>query len=549
MEELNSSNDAFAQSLILLQSEETLHNPSKVLAIVRQRLKAFCCYLVQYDAEKGITFVNEGYSSWSGAVLRRGRMVSDMSVKQPLIDRLKRDTITVYTDEDLGVIRKSYSRYGGADFMPRVSVLMAIPIDVGGKYWGNLNIVYTESRVLNAHEQDFFIRCGALLGTALDRHFDYLSLQDALEKSREAEKAEARFFSTVSHDIRTPLNAIIGFSDLMKQDASISSTGAQALAGIVASSQSLLQLISDVLDIAKIEAGRMEINPKPVDCKAVIKDAFANFKEEAAEKGLEFKIEADDLPIVEVDELRLRQVAVNLIGNAVKFTEHGCVTVRLAFEQPDVLVLVVDDTGVGIAAEDQRRIVAPFVQLNKHAKKGAGLGLPICKHLVDYMGGTLTIESAPGKGSTFTVRVPNIRIASGYAEVKSCSAAAVVKDISSLRVLAVDDVPMNVSVLKAMLKRLGVGQVSSASNGAEALNMLEENPGGFDMVLTDLWMPELDGAGLVREIRRNEALAGLTVYAITADVDSKAGCADAGFDEIIFKPLTIKKLSTLLPQA
>lgn len=549
MEEVNKSVQAYAESLMLLQDDEILKYPRPVLAIVRKRLRAHCCYITRYGEDGRTSIVEKGYASWNeNDEVYDVRNVSDLTVKQKLIDRLERGKVCVFEGEELALIKKSYGGMNGSDELPDTSMQFCIPIYVHNKErWGNLSVVYRKSRRLNKHEEEFLIRCGDLLGTAIDRLNSYQSLQDALAKSREAEKAESRFFSTVSHDIRTPLNAIIGFSELLKRDGYVSENGGVAISGIVSSSNTLLQLISDVLDMAKMEAGRMSVKFSPLNCGELLNEIVSLFAEEANSKGIEIRVKTDGLPILDIDELRMRQIIFNILGNAVKFTEHGHIDVNLEWNESELLTFTVADTGIGIAEEDISRVMEPFVQLDEAcANEGAGLGLAICKKLIGYMDGKITLESKLGEGSVFTVRVPNVHKSKEAVRKGKAVQAVPLKDLANISVLVVDDVPLNVSVLKAMLKRLGVKKVSTASNGADALQQLKSHPGEFDLVLTDLWMPELDGIGLIREIRSAEELARLPVYAITADVDAKERCSDCGFDDIIFKPLTINKLTSLL---
>ena len=266
------------------------------------------------------------------------------------------------------------------------------------------------------------------------------------------------------------------------------------------------------------------------------------------------------MPLLMLDPQRLRQVAFNLVGNAVKFTEKGHVELRASFERRKgadrgVFRLEVEDTGCGISEEDLKRIGSAYVQVGSKFSRngGTGLGLAICKQLAAAMGGRLEVDSTLGAGSTFSVVVPDVKIAEPAADAINCvppvqgagGARATEADAQMPhRILLVDDSRMNLMVLKALLKNIGDFEIAMASDGQEALKLLEApDAKPFDLVLTDMWMPNLDGAGLIRAIRANPSLASLRVVAVTADVESQVTCADMGFSGILLKPVTPEKLS------
>ena len=236
----------------------------------------------------------------------------------------------------------------------------------------------------------------------------------AQEKAEAANRAKSVFLANMSHELRTPLNAILGFSNLMRNDASVSAEQRQTLDIINRSGEHLLGLINNVLDMAKIEAGRTAVENTVFDLHAMMRDIADLMRQRAEAKGLTLTLEmAEGLPrVIVADEGKLRQVVLNLVGNAVKFTSQGGVTLRLASRPLGeshrvTLVIEVEDSGDGIAAEDQQRIFEPFVQLgHKSDQKGTGLGLTITRQFVELMGGVIRVESAPGKGSKFRVEVP-----------------------------------------------------------------------------------------------------------------------------------------------
>ena len=326
----------------------------------------------------------------------------------------------------------------------------------------------------------------------------------------------------------------------------------QAVDSILVSGKTLLHLINDVLDFSKLEDGRMEIVPEPTDCGRLVGELVETFRIASKVPAVEFRCRADGLPILMVDPQRVRQMLFNLVGNAAKFTESGFVEVRAAFARDNgadigTFRLEVEDTGCGISEDDLKIVASPYVQVGAKLARhgGTGLGLAICRQLAAAMGGELSFVSTLGKGSTFAIAVPNVKVSDAVpaAEPSVTPVAAQEKK----RILIVDDQKMNLTVLKAMLKKLGYLDVTPAADGKLALTALES--GGateFGLVLTDMWMPELDGEGLVRAIRANAALAKLPVYVITADVEMLAKSEAVGFDGILLKPVTVDKLREIL---
>ena len=385
-----------------------------------------------------------------------------------------------------------------------------------------------------------------------------------LDMEREKAKAKSFFFSTVSHDIRTPLNAIIGFSEMLKSGFSTEEERVQAVDSIIASGKTLLGLVNDVLDLSKLESGKMEILPEPTDCAKLLREVADAFRVASAKSGVEVRCRADAMPALMLDPQRLRQIAFNLVGNAVKFTQKGFVEVRASFSE-GTLSLAVEDTGCGISEEDLGRIGSAYVQVGSSMSRngGTGLGLAICRQLATAMGGRIDVVSKLGKGSTFTVTIPGVKVVES-GEVKSGGVGSGgVEELTHplthspthplnnsptcLRILIVDDSKMNIMVLKAQLKNLGQFEVAAAGDGQEALELLRsKGANSFDLVLTDMWMPRMDGEGLVKAIRADPLLSGLRVVVVTADVEFRAKFDAVGFDDLLLKPVTRASLVELL---
>ena len=428
-------------------------------------------------------------------------------------------------------------------------------------------IVKMKAFVNTAFMRNGLLQAGLTLMTLVLMVFFYCVLRRR-EREMEEEKAKAKsyFFSTVSHDIRTPLNAIIGFSELLKAGFATEKERAQAVESILVGSKTLLGLINDVLDLSKLESGKMQIVPEPTDAAALLGGVVDAFRVSGAKPGLEVRCRTEGLPALLLDPQRLRQIAFNLVGNAMKFTKGGHVEVRASFSE-GTFRFEVEDTGCGIGEEDLKHIGSAYVQVGARDSRngGTGLGLAICRQLVAAMGGSLGVKSALGKGSTFTVTIPGVKVAGnggrGTADAKALavksgngvagdSAPAVPVSATPPRILVVDDSKMNVMVLMALLKHLGDFDIASAADGQEALEVLKSPASGrFDLVMTDMWMPRLDGAGLVKAIRADPALSGVRVLVVTADVEYQTKAAEIGFDGILLKPVTREKLAAALAKA
>ena len=375
------------------------------------------------------------------------------------------------------------------------------------------------------------------------------------ERDLEREKARAKsyFFSTVSHDIRTPLNAIIGFSEMLKAGFRTEEEREQAIESILVSGRTLLGLINDVLDLSKLESGKMEIMPEPTDCPRLLRGVVDAFRVAGAKPEVDLRCRTGEMPPLMLDPQRLRQIVFNLLGNAVKFTERGHVEVRASYAGGEFR-LEVEDTGCGIGQEDIKRLGGAYVQLGAKAARngGTGLGLAICGQLAAAMGGRIGVESEPGKGSAFSLVIPGVKAADKETlrerERQESEGGLPAHKVGSgrpvKRILLVDDSKINLMVLKAHLNHLGNYEIALAADGQEALSILEA-PGApaFDLVLTDMWMPNLGGDGLVKAIRANPKLAGLRVVIVTADVEMGASADSMGFDGLLFKPVTGDKLA------
>jgi len=353
------------------------------------------------------------------------------------------------------------------------------------------------------------------------------------------------FLSNMSHEIRTPMNAIIGFSDLLER-TDLGERQRDYLNAISVAGRNLLVIINDILDLSKIESGKIELESKPVSLRKVLEDAVNINKSKAADKGLLLKssIDTETPDRVLADAPRLHQILVNLISNAVKFTEQGRIDVRLEIEQQNServeAKLEVADTGIGISQADQQRIFQRFEQADQPSEKlyeGTGLGLSIVKMLVEMQGGRIEVKSELGSGTTFTCRLSFERSAASDPELRTRAASkAAAGRLDGIRILLAEDNELNRRMAAYALKNNGA-EVEFAEDGQIAVEKAQKQ--AFDLILMDLQMPRLNGYEATREIR-NKLGPKLPIVACTAHslVGERAQCLEAGMNEYISKPYT-----------
>jgi signal transduction histidine kinase/ActR/RegA family two-component response regulator len=365
-------------------------------------------------------------------------------------------------------------------------------------------------------------------------------------KAEAASKAKSEFLALMSHEIRTPLNAILGMVELMR-DRPRDREDTENLDTVEKSARALLAMIGDVLDFSKIEAGQMEFNAERFDPAGIVADIASQFRPMREAKGLDFATEGFDTlpPALLGDEGRIRQIMMNLIGNAIKYTDEGGVRVEANYASEDYtaeLTFDVVDTGPGIAPEELERIFAPFEQLESAMKRengGSGLGLAISRRLAESMGGALEVQSIPGEGSRFTLKLPLIEAPADDGSVTTGGFGSAAPNFGGTRILIAEDNATNRLILDRFLAPTGA-TLSVAEDGGAAISLFAN--GAPDVVLMDVSMPVKSGLEATEEIRAIEAREGRPrsiILALTANAfgEDRAACMAAGMDGFLAKPI------------
>ena len=386
-----------------------------------------------------------------------------------------------------------------------------------------------------------------------DRKQNEALLMAAKEKAEKLAKTKSQFLANMSHEIRTPMNAIIGFSDLALFDEMPTKTHTY-VQDINTAANHLMTILNDILDLSRLEAGRLSIIPAPFHLDDLLTSIHNLFLKAAQAKSLVLNLDIEKtIPDTLIgDSIRLRQVLINLLGNAIKFTQQGEVTLRITLQQLSTseaqLLFSIIDTGIGIDAEQQDKLFQPFSQVDDGFSRnfeGTGLGLVISQELVQLMGGNITLVSTPGLGSCFSFQLRLPLVSLSMIDNLKPTLEAQAAELNGIKILVAEDDAFNQKIINEVIKRYGAS-VTLADNGLEALAALEQ--GSFDIVLMDLHMPAMDGYEATLEIRKIPRYAQLPVIAFSASVtdEDRQHCIDAGMNDFAGKPINKKELLATL---
>ena len=377
-----------------------------------------------------------------------------------------------------------------------------------------------------------------------------VELEDAKQYAETLLKRREQFMATVTHDLRSPLNTIIGYTDLLDK-TTLSSSQKLYLNHLKKSSDYILHLVNDLLDLSKLEAGKMSVEKLVFNPKNLLEDCVENTVPAQKNRDVDIMVNISEelnRPI-ESDPFRIKQIVTNLVTNAFKFTEQGKIEIKAIVEpdnQHEFMVISVRDTGIGISAENQQAIFEEFSQENSSIEKrygGSGLGLAITKKLTDLLGGTIDLESEQGKGSKFTVRIP-VRPKTGVDTIGRKKDTRLSMKKVALSILIVDDEPAQQTMLRELLKNKGI-KCSISNNGEEAVRKLRKTR--FNLVLTDIQMPEMNGFELLRKIRSNPDTKHLPVIVLSGKADtSEKEYLQMGFNGSLLKPYSSEDLLRII---
>jgi signal transduction histidine kinase/ActR/RegA family two-component response regulator len=430
---------------------------------------------------------------------------------------------------------------------------LSVPIKTGGRSLGVLALFSREKREYSQADVNFVQTIANVITAAIERHSAEEEIRSAQAAAETANRAKTEFMSRMSHELRTPLNAVLGFSQLLEMEEH-TERQKESITLITRAGRNLLDLINEVLDIARLDAGRIQFNLETVDVMEFFRHVITLTAAAAAQRKVEMRIAdpGEEEPFLSVDRERLKQVLVNLLTNAIKYNhEGGSVTLAVARADGGKWRISVTDTGFGIPQDKISRLFVPFERLGTReggTEGGTGLGLALCQRLVRALGGRIGVASTPGLGSTFWVELPAAEVGPDPAGAAAASVEQppALPDATVHRVLYIEDDQTNYFLLERILGRRQDIQLVSALQGSRGLEIIREAPP--ELILLDMNLPDMNGEQFLQTLRSDPALADIRVIAVTGDVlgSREKELAALGVRDVLFKPYKVTEIMGML---
>ena len=522
---------------------------------------------MEFAEEQAFLEFGSGSGAFGAVATRIGEV--EVAVSEAVLAEEQRDIL--WTSAGIGVIL-----FGGTlIFIGRLAYRLSVPIEhlvesIESLPDGDYRVDPSETRVareLQSLQRAISEMAIRLKASEQERQLTFQQLADARDKAESASNAKSEFLAMMSHEVRTPLNGVLGMLQLLEDEQNLTAGQTDYVVTARRSTEDLLVIINDILDFSRIERGRLELEHVSFELRGVIENCFATYRHQAEKKGLDYQLRfrgswGEDLEVYG-DPGRLRQIVAHLIGNAIKFTDEGRVVVTVHWaahsENEGMLSCDFEDSGAGIPSDRISDMFSTFEQLDSSAARrfgGTGLGLPLVQRLVELMGGHIAVDTAPGCGSVFRFVVPLAVTSFGDDEHPTFGHAlegerpALPHGQSEYQALVVEDNAVNQRVAARLLENLGF-HVQCANNGVAAVEAIESRHESYDVVLMDCQMPVMDGWEATRKIRAWERRTGspeLPIVAMTADVldGTETSCREAGMNGYLPKPVRRESLRETL---
>jgi len=572
---LNTVNEV-ADVLLQSESDTFLEDLRRCLGMMAKAVDVDRAYIWKNNTIRGRLYCSRYFEWWKEDAPTYDM---NMTVNVSYDEQIPGWERTLSDDECINEIVRNMSQAEQDQLVPQgILSIFIVPVFIRDEFWGFVGYNDCHAERLFDENEAMVLRSGgllmanALLRNEMDTEIrdSAAELKSALEKAEQANKAKSAFLSTMSHEIRTPMNAILGITEIQLQNESLDNDLKEALDKIYSSGDMLLGIINDILDLSKIEAGKLELSLNKYEIASLVSDTAQLNMMRIGSKMIEFELNVDENTPVMLsgDELRVKQILNNLLSNAFKYTTEGLVKLNVSAEEIEgnsfgvILVLSVSDTGQGMTKEQVDKLFDEYSRFNMETNRsteGTGLGMSITQNLIWLMNGEILIESEPNVGSTFTVRITQGRIgtdvlgkemAENLHQFRTSSRTQMKRvqinrePMPYGRVLIVDDVETNIYVARGLLApyRLNIDSVDSGFAAIEKVKEGEE----YDIVFMDHMMPEMDGieaTKIIRGLGYSKSIVALTANAVAGQADIFLG---NGFDDFISKPIDIRQLNVIL---